>query len=415
MREAPSFPDARVDALGAGARAGCWRPQRTANARSGSAPPLGRLARPWIPRQQSRLRDEAVRVAADGERCGATLLLLSAIPTIRRRCCTSSIRRRILFVLGDLSRPGAATVAIVGTRRATPYGERVTTRSPARSRPLARCVVSGMARGIDAAAHRAALARGGVTAAVLGTGVDVAYPVGAPVAAPRRSPSAASSSRSSRAASRALPASFPRRNRIIAALAQLTIVVEAGERERRAHHGRSRARPRARRRRRSRADRVAATRWLERSAPERRPPDSRCGDALSLLGLADPAERADVTATLHGDERAIWIALAAGAMPIDLLTERAALTPRRSLAAVTALEIAGLVETLPTGEILPTPVARQGAQRLFFRVPPRHVYVHVPFCARRCSYCDFAIAVRQPRAGRMSTSRRSRVSSSSVR
>jgi DNA processing protein len=75
------------------------------------------------------------------------------------------------------------------------------------------------------------------------------------------------------------------------------------------------------------------------------------GDVLSLLGLADPATRPDVSATLQGDERAVWLALADGATPIDLLTDRAALTPRRSLAAVTALELAGLVETLPTGEV----------------------------------------------------------------
>jgi len=52
-----------------------------------------------------------------------------------------------------------------------------------------------------------------------------------------------------------------------------------------------------------------------------------------------------------GDEQAVWVALEDGATPIDRLTELASLTPRRSLAAVTALELAGLVETLPTGEI----------------------------------------------------------------
>src|SRR6185295_7705921 len=70
------------------------------------------------------------------------------------------------------------TIAIVGTRDLTSYGERVT-RSLANA--FARndvVVVSGMARGIDSVAHVAALDTGGTTVAVLGTGVDVAYPAG---------------------------------------------------------------------------------------------------------------------------------------------------------------------------------------------------------------------------------------------
>jgi DNA processing protein len=73
-------------------------------------------------------------------------------------------------------------------------------------------------------------------------------------------------------------------------------------------------------------------------------------DAVSLMGLDDPS-RSKSPPTLVGDENAIWLALADGATPIDVLTSRASLTPRRSLAAVTTLELAGLVETLPTGEL----------------------------------------------------------------
>jgi DNA processing protein len=87
-------------------------------------------------------------------------------------------------------------------------------------------VVSGMARGIDAAAHRGALRAGGLTVAVLGTGVDVPYPTGhrglhAAIAAAglvlaEQPPGA-----------KAHVGAFPNRNRIIAALARLVIVVEA--------------------------------------------------------------------------------------------------------------------------------------------------------------------------------------------
>src|SRR5690349_957098 len=83
---------------------------------------------------------------------------------------------RTLWALGDLGTLGAPIVAIVGTRRATSYGLRM---AQALGGALARagaCVVSGMALGIDGAAHRGALEAQGKTIAVLATGVDVPYP-----------------------------------------------------------------------------------------------------------------------------------------------------------------------------------------------------------------------------------------------
>ena len=82
----------------------------------------------------------------------------------------------VLWVRGDrklLSRPG---IAVVGTRKPSPYGMGM---SEMLSRDLAArglVVLSGMARGIDTAAHKGALAAGGKTVAVWGTGVDVIYP-----------------------------------------------------------------------------------------------------------------------------------------------------------------------------------------------------------------------------------------------
>ena len=81
---------------------------------------------------------------------------------------------QLLFACGALGwldeRP---VVAIVGTRAATAYGERVTREIAAQLARAGALVVSGMARGIDAAAHRGALGAGGRTGAVLGTGIDV--------------------------------------------------------------------------------------------------------------------------------------------------------------------------------------------------------------------------------------------------
>ncbi len=67
-------------------------------------------------------------------------------------------------------------VAIVGSRRATPYGQAVAKRLGAELAQRGFCVVSGLARGVDTAAHEGALSVGGRTAAVVGTGIDIIYP-----------------------------------------------------------------------------------------------------------------------------------------------------------------------------------------------------------------------------------------------
>ena len=83
-----------------------------------------------------------------------------------------------LYAIGSADALTKPRVAIVGTRNSTAYGERISrnlTRALVRSGVS---VISGMARGIDAAAHRTAMEEGGNTVAVLGTGIDVPYPVG---------------------------------------------------------------------------------------------------------------------------------------------------------------------------------------------------------------------------------------------
>ena len=71
---------------------------------------------------------------------------------------------------------GNPCVAIVGSRRATLYGQSVAKRLGADLALRGFCVVSGLARGVDTAAHEGALSVGGITAAVLGTGIDIIYP-----------------------------------------------------------------------------------------------------------------------------------------------------------------------------------------------------------------------------------------------
>ena len=132
-----------------------------------------------------------------------------------------------LFVRGGL--PALPAVAVVGARRCSAYGREV---AEYLGRELAgggACVVSGMARGVDGAAHRGALAGGGPTVAVWGAGPDRVYP---------REHAALADEIAGRGAllteyppgTPPLAAHFPERNRLIAGLARVVIVVEADER-----------------------------------------------------------------------------------------------------------------------------------------------------------------------------------------
>ncbi len=134
----------------------------------------------------------------------------------------------VLFVRGSLENP-ARRVAIVGARGATPSG-----RSLARDlgRGLATHgfeVVSGLARGVDGAAHEGALSGQGTTLAVLGSGVDIIYPAEHRDLAARIEKKGAVLSEHLPGTGPA-PAHFPSRNRIIVGLSETVIVVEAGSR-----------------------------------------------------------------------------------------------------------------------------------------------------------------------------------------
>jgi DNA processing protein len=134
-----------------------------------------------------------------------------------------------LFYHGTLPRHNHTLVAVVGTRVATTYGKTIT---PLIVEPLARAgvgIVSGMALGIDGMAHEAALAAGGKTYAVVGTGLDLDYPPQHAELAERIVKEGGAIISEFPQGTRPLTQNFPLRNRIVAGMCAGTLVVEAGE------------------------------------------------------------------------------------------------------------------------------------------------------------------------------------------
>jgi len=137
-----------------------------------------------------------------------------------------------LYIRGDpdLELLAQPAVAVVGARSCSPYGAQVA-RTLAREVAAAGVViVSGLARGIDAEAHRGALDAGGVTVAVLGCGVDRDYPAANAELARRIMESGGLIVSEYEPGVEPAPWRFPARNRIIAGLCASTLVVEARER-----------------------------------------------------------------------------------------------------------------------------------------------------------------------------------------
>jgi len=134
----------------------------------------------------------------------------------------------LLFALGKPELLASHSIAIVGTRHPMPYGMAASERISADLSNAGLTIVSGMARGIDTAAHKAALAAGGDTIAVLGCGVDVLYPADNrklyqeiaqkgllvsefPMGAP------------------AYPQNFPIRNRIVSGISLGVVIIEGAQ------------------------------------------------------------------------------------------------------------------------------------------------------------------------------------------
>jgi DNA processing protein len=216
---------------------GCWR---RVGARLHAGDPPGRILERVLDERDERderrpgprhsppaLRSRAAAAIARAETCGIRLVPWSdaAYPAVLSAIVDPP---PVLWVRGNLAALSGPAVAVVGSRAASPYGLIVAERLAAELAARGVVVVSGLARGVDAAAHRGALAANGSTLAVLGSGADVIYPA--------EHESLAGAIEAHGAVVSELPPGtppqkrfFPLRNRLMSGLSRAVLVVEAGE------------------------------------------------------------------------------------------------------------------------------------------------------------------------------------------
>jgi len=253
----------------------------------------------------------------------------------------------LLFAAGRLELGQQPAVAIVGSRAHTRYGAEVCRHLAGGAARAGLVVVSGMARGIDALAHLAALDAAGGTVGILGNGLGVIYP-SANRALYERVQATGLFLTEFPPGERPSAGSFQRRNRLISGLARVTLVVEAREksgalitvdcalsqgREVLAVPGPITS-----------PTSVGCNRLIQSGAK----PVLGLRDVLEEYGLDVPSAASPATvANLSDAERAALEALAAEPRHADEIAETLALSTSETLATLTSLELQGLVAALP--------------------------------------------------------------------
>jgi len=256
----------------------------------------------------------------------------------------------LLAVRGDPARLGGVQVGIIGSRRPTPYGVGVARRLARELAGLGFGIVSGLALGIDAAAHRGALEAGGATIGVLGCGPDLVYP--------REHQALAAEMLAAGAVVSELPPGagplkyhFPLRNRLISGLSRVVIVVEAKARSGSlitAEHAGEQGR-----------EVLAVPGPVDVSTSEGpnlllrngAGPVLDASDVLRALGRTDEAEAwlrrrtrgAETLVALPPEARVVVSALRRAPVTRDELATQLGLTPAQLSAPLLALELEGLV------------------------------------------------------------------------
>ncbi len=296
----------------------------------------------WAPRVENQLKKVREK--------GLTLVTLND-PRYPSRLKEIHSPPSILWAAGDFQTEDAAAVAIVGSRGATDYGREHSGRLARELAGAGVTVVSGMAMGIDAAAHRGALEAGGRTIGVLGCGLDVIYPrVNRDLF--EKVPRSGVLLSEYPLGTEPQPGFFPVRNRIIAGLSVAVVVVEAAERS---------------------GALITADLALEQNREVLALPGrvgsiksrgthallrqgarlvESAADILEEIGPqlgARPASAAkkEEPADLTPKEKQVWDALGAEPLHVDQLSRQAGLTPAGLAPVLLELEIRSLVKQLP--------------------------------------------------------------------
>ena len=257
----------------------------------------------------------------------------------------------VLWVAGSTAALNPPGVAIVGSRAASAGGIEVAERLGHDLAVAGIPVVSGLARGCDGAAHRGALAGGGVTVAVLGCGPDVVYPA-EHRALYRRIRERGVIVSEHPPGTPPLPGHFPQRNRIISGLARAVVVVEASEKS---------------------GSLITAACALEQGRDVMAVPGSilgsrhrgchallrdgarlveTAGDVLDELGVAAAATGRAALGVPPGQDVVLALLATEGDGDLDLLAERSGLTVSVLLQRLLALELAGHVRRVPGGRFV---------------------------------------------------------------
>jgi len=291
--------------------------------------------------------DAQVAAAIDWAAQPGNHLVTLADPDYPRALLATADPPVLLYVKGDVSLLDKPAFAIVGSRNATRQGELNAEAFAAALSAAGLSIVSGLALGIDAAAHRGGLAAAGSTIAIIGTGADRIYPSGNEALAREIADRGAIVSEFP-LGTPPLAANFPRRNRLIAGLARGCLVVEAAERSGSLITAR-----------------LAADNGLEVFAIPgsiHSPLSKGCHKLIKqgaklvesaqdiLEELRWEAVVAPVAAGVAGNDRSSLLD-AIGYDPVDLetLAERTGLTAEQLLAELLPLELDGRISQLPGG------------------------------------------------------------------